>query len=90
MKRLILAGAILMVSGAAGFAQQRYWVVGNHAANRCDIVTSNPVISGDIWFGDGPYKSQDDAKLARSTIDACPKEVPAADSAENEDADTKK
>ena len=31
-----------------------------------------PVIIGDIWFGDGPYKSKADAKLARSTIRACP------------------
>jgi hypothetical protein len=31
---------------------------------------------GDIWFADGPYKSLDDAKLARSTIGACPKEEP--------------
>jgi hypothetical protein len=27
---------------------------------------------GDIWFGDGPYRSLGDAKLARSTIGACP------------------
>jgi hypothetical protein len=49
-------------------------VVGNRATNSCDIVGSNPVIVGDIWFGDGPYKSLDDAKLARSTISACPKD----------------
>jgi hypothetical protein len=30
------------------------------------------VIIGNIWFGDGPYKSMADAKLARSTIRACP------------------
>ena len=30
-----------------------------------------------IWFGDGPYKSLADAKLARSTIGVCPKENPA-------------
>ena len=65
-------------------------VEGNHAAGKCDIVTGNAVIAGDIWFGDGPYKSKDDAKLARSTIDACPKEALGADNAENEDAGTKK
>jgi hypothetical protein len=30
-------------------------------------------VIGDIWFGDGPYKSLNDARLARSTIRACPK-----------------
>ena len=47
-------------------------MVGNRATGTCNIVTSNPVIIGDIWFGDGPYKSRADAKLARSTIRACP------------------
>lgn len=83
MLRLILAGATLMVLEAASFAADSYWVVGNSATSKCDIVTSNPVIAGDIWFGDGPYKSKDDAKLARSTINACPKddtkEEPAAE-----------
>jgi hypothetical protein len=45
-------------------------------AGKCEIVTSNPVINaqvgGNIWFGTGPYKSLDDAKLARSTIPRCP------------------
>ncbi|MBI5264085.1 MAG: hypothetical protein HY852_19975 [Bradyrhizobium sp.] len=83
MRRLILAGATLMVLEAAAFSADNYWVVGNRATNTCDIVTSNPVIFGDIWFGDGPYTSKDDAKLARSTIGACPKDdtkdEPAAD-----------
>ena len=56
------------------------WAVGNNATNRCAIVTSNPVIAGDIWFADGPYKSVADAKLARSTVNACPnKDDPADD-----------
>jgi hypothetical protein len=42
-------------------------------------VTSNPVIIGDIWFGDGPYRSESDAKLARSTIRACPPPPPEDD-----------
>ena len=54
-------------------AEELYRVVGNRATNKCEIVTSNPVVIGDIWFEDGPYKSLDDAKLARSTIRACPK-----------------
>jgi len=48
-------------------------VVGNRATNKCEIVTSNPVVIGDIWFEDGPYKSLNDAELALSTIRACPK-----------------
>jgi hypothetical protein len=57
-----------------------YWVVGNRVTSKCDIVTSNPVIfadgGGDFWFGDGPYRSVADAKLARSTIGACPEKDP--------------
>jgi hypothetical protein len=73
MKPLVLAGCILVTTTAAGLAEGLYWVVGNRATSRCEIVTSNPVIYGDIWFADGPYKSRADAKLARSTIGACPK-----------------
>ena len=60
-------------SGSAAWADGLYWVVGNRATEKCEIVTSNPVIIGDIWFADGPYRSRADAKLARSTIGACPK-----------------
>jgi hypothetical protein len=49
-------------------------------------VTSNPIIIGDIWFGDGPYNSKDDAKLARSTISACPKPDPDEDKDDEGDA----
>jgi hypothetical protein len=46
-------------------------------------VTSNPVVDGDnIWFVDGPYKSRGDAKLARTTITACPKADPGKDEAD--------
>lgn len=76
MKRLMLAVAMTAVIGTAGFADGLFWVVGNRATSKCDIVTNNPVVGGDIWFGDGPYKSVEDAKLARSTISACPKEAP--------------
>ena len=82
MKTLLLAGIMSATFGTACFAQQGYWVVGNRANGKCDIVTSNPVIySSDAyttgyWFGSGPYQSLDDAKLARSTISACPKEDP--------------
>ena len=72
MKSLLLAGAMIVATGTCAFAQGGYWVVGNRATSKCEIVTSNPVINaqvgGNIWFGTGPYKSLDDAKLARSTI----------------------
>jgi hypothetical protein len=79
MKRLMLASALMLAAGPVN-ADGLYWVAGNNATRKCDIVTSNPVIGGPsadngggYWFGDGPYRSRDDAKLARSTIAACPK-----------------
>ena len=80
MKRWVLAAGLAALMTAANAAEGLFWVVGNLATNRCAIVTSNPVIAGDIWFADGPYKSLADAKLARSTIGACPnKDDPADD-----------
>jgi hypothetical protein len=79
MKRLIFAGALLLASGTVSLADGLFWVVGNRATGKCNLVTSNPVIDGDIWFGDGPYKSKADAKLARSTIRACPPPDPNED-----------
>ena len=83
MKSLLLAGAMIVATGATSFADGYYWVVGNRATSKCDIVTRNPTIymygGGNFWFGDGPYKSLADAKLARSTISACPKDDPSAD-----------
>ena len=76
MKSLLLAGAMMCATATACLADGLYWVVGNRATGSCPIVTKNPVIDGDIWFGDGPYKSMADAKLARSTIGACPKDDP--------------
>ena len=65
MKRLMLTAGQIQLSGSAIRAKESlFWVVGNSAANRCAIVTSNPVVTGDIWFADGPYKSIADAKLA--------------------------
>lgn len=83
MKPLVLAGCIILTTSIASLADGLYWVVGNRATSRCEIVTSNPVISGDIWFADGPYKSRSDAKLARSTIGACPKPSPDDDDPES-------
>ncbi len=70
---LALFGVILTAGTAAASS---YWVVGNRATGRCDIVQSNPVIDGDIFFGDGPYTSKKDAKIAISTISFCPKDLP--------------
>jgi hypothetical protein len=78
-KRLLLAGVLGCASATACLAQaySGYWVVGNHSTNRCEIVTSNPLIDYTvIWFGAGPYQSLDDARLARSTIRECPREEP--------------
>ena len=80
MKSVLLA-ALTCAIGTVCFARWPeyfgYWVVGSHATNKCEIVTVNPIIDGSIiWFASGPYQSLDDAKLARSTIDACPKGGP--------------
>jgi heme A synthase len=80
-KSLLLAGALTCSAATACVAQMYsgYWVVGNGATHTCEIVTSNPVIDYNVGsFGSGPYQSPDDARLARSTIGACPKEDPAS------------
>ena len=93
MKSLLLVGAITIATGTRALAQGGYWVVGNSATATCEIVTSNPVINaqvgGNIWFGSGPFKSIDDAKLARATINACPavEEPPAKTSEDKPDKD---
>ena len=79
MKSLLLAGTMIVAMTAVGLSDGLYWVVGNSATNTCDIVTSNPIVDGNIWFADGPYNSADDAKLARSTITECPNDQPPAD-----------
>jgi hypothetical protein len=85
MKSLLMAVGLVVSTGTGAFAQDGYWVVGDQTTSKCEIVTRNPVINsqvgGNIWFGTGPYKSLDDAKLARSTIRVCPvvvEEEPAA------------
>jgi hypothetical protein len=77
MKSLLLAGSLGCASACLAQTYPGFWVVGNRSSNRCEIVTSNPLIDYTvIWFGAGPYQSLDDAKLARSTIRACPKQEP--------------
>jgi hypothetical protein len=78
-KPLLLAGAMVFAIGTVCLAAGLYWVVGNRATNKCEIVTRNPIVTGDIRFEDGPYKSLEDTKLARSTIGACPEKDPSAD-----------
>lgn len=90
MKSLLLVGAMMVATGTACLGDGFYWVVGNRATSKCDIVTRNPIIypygGGDYWFGDGPYTSITDAKLARSTIGACPKDDSAATAEDREAA----
>ena len=81
MKSLLLAGVLTCAADTICVADGGYWIVGNRTTSTCDIVTSNPVVDGSIgpiWFGSGPYQSMDDAKLARSTIGACPKDESSA------------
>jgi hypothetical protein len=75
----VLAGSLILASATAGLADSQFCVVGNRATNRCEIVTTNPVVDGDIWFADGPDRSLSDAKLARSTISPCPNKQDPAD-----------
>ena len=80
VRSLLLAGALTCTAATACVAQtySGYWVVGNGAFHTCEIVTSNPVIDYNVnSFGTGPYRSLDDARLARSTIGVCPKDDPA-------------
>jgi hypothetical protein len=83
MKFLLLAAALTAATATASFADGLYWVVGNRATGKCDIVSQNPVINadggGNFWFEDGPYRSVADAKLARSTISVCPEKDPSVD-----------
>jgi hypothetical protein len=84
MKHVMLTGGLVAALATPALADGMFWVVGSHATNGCQIVTSNPVVDGgNIWFVDGPYKSRSDAKLARSTIDACPKVDPGKDEADD-------
>lgn len=84
MKSLLLAGITSAAFATAAFADQ-YWVAGDRNTGKCNIVTSQPVTFGlpayasggseyATSFTSGPYKSLDDAKLARSGISSCPPE----------------
>ena len=88
IKSLLLA-ALLCAGGAACHARWKeyagFWVIGNRATNVCEIVTANPVLPDTVfWFQSGPYKSLDDANLARSTISVCPRQAPPSDLERND------
>ena len=87
MKSLLLAGIMSVAFATVGYADQ-YWVAGDRSTGKCNIVTSQPVTYGlpaydgagseyKTSFTSGPYRSLDDAKLARSGIGSCPRPDPA-------------
>lgn len=63
----------LMGISVPAYAEGQFWVAGNRETRSCEIVTSNPVLQPVSGFASGPYRSLEDAKLARSGIAACPK-----------------
>jgi hypothetical protein len=88
MKSLLLAGMMSAFFATASHAQ--YWVAGDRTTGKCNILTSQPVTFGlpayasggseyRTYFTTGPYKSLEDAKLARSTISSCPPPQPGDD-----------
>ena len=74
-RAVMLAVAVILGLNSTTFANNSYWVVGNLVTNSCDIVSQTPVVSSDgpLWFGNGPHKSYDEARLARQGISACPR-----------------
>jgi len=87
MRSLLLAGIMSAAFATAGHADQ-YWVSGDRISGKCNITTSQPVAFGlpaydgsnpeyRVSWSSGPYKSLDDAKLARSGISQCPPPDPA-------------
>ena len=80
MKSLLLAGAMIVATGTAAFADGlllggRQWR-DQQMRHRDQQSRHQRASRRQYLVRDGPYKSIDDAKLARSTIDACPEEEP--------------
>lgn len=75
LKKIVFGVAIVIATSTTTYANSGYWVVGNLVTNSCDIVSLSPLVSpsGPVWFGNGPHKSYDEAKLARRQISACPR-----------------
>jgi len=67
--RIVIVMACTLAPAMADGGQ--FWVVGG-ATGGCRIVTVNPVVDGTPGsFATGPYRSEDDAKLAMSGISVC-------------------
>ena len=81
MKSLLLAGAdrrdrnLRFREGGIGGRRPR----DRQMRDRHEQPVINAQVGGNIWFGTGPYKSLDDAKLARSTIRNARGEEPPAE-----------
>ena len=74
MKIAVLAAAVAALVTTASFDYAGFWIIKDSRQPKCSIVTSNPVIDGPIGpilWGSGPYRSQQDAELAISTIGSC-------------------
>lgn len=68
---IAILGCMVFASPTVAQTESLFWVVGS-SAKGCWIVQQNPVIDGsNIQFSDGPYRSEDDAKLAMTTISVC-------------------
>ena len=78
MKSAILAGAITLAFGTVSLANGLLLGGRQSRDQQMRHRHQQPGIYfwGDIWFGDGPYRSLADAKLARSTIGVCPEKDP--------------
>jgi len=77
---LILTAVMTAAISTVGFADGLYWVVGSRAHPQMpDRDQQSRYLCLRRWrflVRDGPYRSLADARLARSTIGACPKEDP--------------
>jgi hypothetical protein len=74
MKIAVVAAAFAALVTTAAWDYPGFWVIKDSRLAQCSIVTSNPVIDGPIGpvlWGSGPYRSEQDAELAMSTIGAC-------------------
>lgn len=74
MKIAVAAAAFAALVTTVSFDYAGFWVVKDSRQSGCSIVTSNPVIDGPIGpilWGSGPYRSEKDAELAKSTIGSC-------------------
>ena len=88
MKSLLLAGAVTIATGTRALAQGAHRVVRNSDTATCEIVTDAQV-GGNVRFGSGPFDPIDQAKLAHSSINACPavEEPPATTPEDKSDKD---